>query len=62
MAMNISGFDNTYNNINPNSKQYKVLKEKGWLSGVIQNESMMSPEEKMIFLLHAPDPHAFFHR
>ena len=30
MAMNISGFGNTYNNINPNSKQYKPLKEKGW--------------------------------
>jgi hypothetical protein len=25
------------------------LKEKGWLSGVIENESMMSPEEKMIY-------------
>jgi len=46
--MNISGSGNTYNGINTNSKQYKALKEKGWLSGVIQNESMMSPEEKMM--------------
>ena len=50
MAMNISGLGNTYNGINTNSKQYKALKEKGWLSGVIQNESMMSPEEKMIYM------------
>ena len=49
MAMNISGLGNTYNGINTNSKQYKALKEKGWLSGVIENESMMSPEEKMIY-------------
>ena len=49
MSMNISGSGNTYNGINTNSKQYKALKEKGWLSGVIQNESMMSPEEKMIY-------------
>lgn len=46
MAMNISGLGNTYNGINTNSKQYKALKEKGWLEGVIQNEAMMSPEEK----------------
>ena len=25
------------------------MEEKGWISGVIQNESMMSPEEKMIY-------------
>ena len=25
------------------------MKEKGWLEGVIQNEAMMSPEEKMIY-------------
>ena len=49
MAMNISGLGNTYNGINTNSKQYKALKEKGWLEGVIQNEAMMSPEEKMIY-------------
>ena len=48
MSMNINGLSNTYNSINTNSKQYKALKEKGWLSGVIENESMMSPEEKMI--------------
>ena len=47
--MNINGLGNTYNSINTNSKQYKALKEKGWLSGVIENESMMSPEEKMIY-------------
>ena len=49
MSMNINGLGNTYNSINTNSKQYKALKEKGWLSGVIANESMMSPEEKMIY-------------
>ena len=27
----------------------KALEENGWLSGVIQNEAMMSPEEKMIY-------------
>ena len=42
MAMNISGLGNTYNGINTNSKQYKALKEKGWLSGIMQNEAMMS--------------------
>ena len=49
MSMNINGLGNTYNGINTNSKQYKALTEKGWLSGVIENESMMSPEEKMIY-------------
>ena len=49
MSMNISGLGNTYNGINTNSKQYKALKEKGWLSGIMQNEAMMSPEEKMIY-------------
>ena len=49
MSMNISGLGNTYNGINTNSKQYKALKEKGWLEGVIQNEAMMSPKEKMIY-------------
>ena len=43
MSMNISGLSNTYNGINTNSKQYKALKEKGWLSDVIENEAMMSP-------------------
>ena len=43
MAMNISGLGNTYNGINTNRKQYKALKEKGWLSGIMQNEAMMSP-------------------
>lgn len=49
MSMNINGLGNTYNDINTNIRQYKALKEKGWLSGVIENESMMSPEEKMIY-------------
>ena len=49
MSMNISGLGNTYNGINTNSKQYKALKEKGWLSGIMQNEAMMSPEERMIY-------------
>lgn len=31
MSMNINGLGNTYNSINTNSKQYKALKEKGWL-------------------------------
>ena len=30
-------------------KSVEKAVEKGWLSGVIQNESMMSPEEKMIY-------------
>ena len=37
MSMNINGLGNTYNDINTNSKQYKALKEKSWLSGVIEN-------------------------
>ena len=49
MSMNISGLGNSYNGVNTNSKQYKALEENGWLSGVIQNEAMMSPEEKMIY-------------
>ena len=49
MSMNISGLGNTYNGINTNSKQYKALKEKGWLSGIMQNEAMMSAEERMIY-------------
>lgn len=49
MSMNISGLGNTYNGINTNSKKYKALKEKGWLSGIMQNEAMMSPEERMIY-------------
>ncbi len=49
MSMNINGLGNTYNDINTNIRQYKALKEKGWLSGVIENESMMSLEEKMIY-------------
>ena len=35
--------------INTNSKQYKALKEKGWLSGIMQNEAMMSAEERLIY-------------
>lgn len=35
--MHINGLGNTYNDINTNSKQYKALKEKSWLSGVIEN-------------------------
>ena len=46
MSMNISGLGNTYNGINTNSKQYKALKEKGWLSGIMQNEAMMSSDFK----------------
>ena len=37
MSMHINGLGNTYNDINTNSKQYKALKEKSWLSGVIEN-------------------------
>ena len=50
MAMNISGLGNTYNGINTNSKQYKALKEKGWLSGIMQNEAMM------LSLIHISEP------
>ena len=53
MAMNISGLGNTYNGINTNSKQYKALKEKGWLSGIMQNEAMMSAEERLIYIMAA---------
>ena len=49
MSMNISGLGNSYNGVNTNSKQYKALEENGWLSGVIHNEAMMSPEERMIY-------------
>ena len=48
MSMNISGLGNAYSGVNTNSKQYKALKEKGWLEGVIQNEAMMSPEGKIL--------------
>lgn len=54
MSLNISSYNNATGNIasskvNTQSKQYKAMKEKGWISGIIQNESMMSPEEKMIY-------------
>ena len=49
MSLNINGLSNSYNGINTNSKQYKALKEKGWLSDVIQNEATMSPEERLIY-------------
>ena len=44
MSMNISGLGNAYRGVNTNSKQYKALKEKGWLEGVIQNEAMISED------------------
>ena len=44
MSMNISGLGNAYSGVNTNSKQYKALKEKGWLEGVIQNEAMISED------------------
>lgn len=47
---NISGYgNNSANKVNTNSKQYKAMEEKGWISGIIQNEMMMSPEEKMVY-------------
>ena len=50
MSLNISSYNNvTGSKVNIQSKQYKAMEEKGWISGVIQNESMMSPEEKMIY-------------
>ena len=50
MSLNISSYNNvTGSKVNTQSKQYKAMEEKGWISGVIQNESMMSPEEKMIY-------------
>ncbi len=58
MSMNISGFGgmNSYSaisgsTINKNSKQYKAMEEKGWIAGIIQNEMMMSPQEKMMYEL-----------
>lgn len=59
MSINIGSFNNSINGygnssnskVNTNSKQYKALEEKGWISGIIQNESMMSPEEKMVYEL-----------
>ena len=45
MAMNISGLGNTYNGINTNSKQYKALKEKGWLSGICLLYTSPSPRD-----------------
>lgn len=57
MGINIASFHNTLfgmsynseNKINKNSKQYKAMEDKGWISGIIQNELTMSPEEKMIY-------------
>ena len=54
MSLNISSYNNATGNItgskvNTQSKQYKAMEEKGWISGIIQNEAMMSPEEKMIY-------------
>lgn len=57
MGINITSFNhnnfgisyNSKNKINKNSQQYKAMEEKGWISGIIQNELMMSPEEKMIY-------------
>lgn len=49
MAMNINGISNAYTGINTNSKQYKAMKDKGWISGIIANEATMSPEEKKIY-------------
>lgn len=54
MSLTISSYNNATGNItgskvNTKSKQYKAMEEKGWISGVIQNESMMSPEERMIY-------------
>ncbi len=57
MSLNVSFHTNgtsTYGNsggskINTNSAQYKAVKEKGWLSGVIENEMAMSAEERLIY-------------
>ena len=54
MLFNISTYYHAPGNItggtvNTQSKQYKALEENGWISGIIQNEMMMSPEEKMIY-------------
>lgn len=57
MGINIASFNhnnfgisyNSKSKINKNSQQYKAMEEKGWISGIIQNELMMSPEEKMIY-------------
>ena len=57
MSLNVSFHTNVisaYGNsggskINTNSAQYKAVKEKGWLSGVIENEMTMSAEERLIY-------------
>ena len=41
MSMNISGFSNTYNGINTNSRQYKALKEKGWFAILLMYQYKM---------------------
>lgn len=59
MSLNIGSFNNNIsrygnkadNKVNTNSKQYKAMEEKDWISGIFQNELMMSPEEKMIYEL-----------
>lgn len=40
---------NNVNNIVNDTSKYDKYKEKGWLSGIMQNEAMMSPEERMIY-------------
>ena len=51
MSINISGFGSNYQytSINKNSNKYKAIEQKGWMSGIIQSELMMSPEERMIY-------------
>ncbi len=54
MAMNISGFGTgdkfSYKSINTNSKQYKAA-AKDHLAALIEEESMMTPEQKMMYEL-----------
>lgn len=58
MGMNINSYNgfsgNAYGSagkINMNSQKYKAMKEKGWISGIIQNEMTMSPQERLLYEL-----------
>ena len=54
MSMNISGFgagsNSAYKSINTNSKQYKAA-AKNHLAALMEEEAMMTPEQKMLYKL-----------
>lgn len=52
MSFSVGSFQNSMiGGINTNSKRYKAMEAKGWISDIIQNEMMMSPQEKMMYEL-----------